>query len=104
MKQFIKENFTLIVFILLILSFLKGCNDSRELTKVKSEMKSLRDSVATKSEVRALNYEVDNMRQTLWGFMDSYNFLLDKFTDSSIKNKANDKAWSIVKQHETLDK
>ena len=37
MKQFIKNNFVVIVLVISLLSFFKGCSDSRELTKIKNE-------------------------------------------------------------------
>jgi len=57
MKKFITENFTLIVFILLLLGGLKSCSDSRRLDKIvkenhsiKSEIQAIKDSTHTKSE------------------------------------------------------
>lgn len=95
MKQFIEKNFTIIVFVLLIFTFLKGCNDSRELTKVKNEMSALRDSVATKSEIKSLVDKTDELQNTIMGFGDSYNFVMNKFVDTSIDNKATNKAFDM---------
>lgn len=51
MKQFIKNNFVVIVLVISILSFFKGCSDSRELTKIKNEIKAIKDSTYTKREL-----------------------------------------------------
>ena len=51
MKQFIKNNFVVIVLVISILSFFKGCSDSRELIKIKNEIKAIKDSTYTKREL-----------------------------------------------------
>jgi len=51
MKKFIKDNFTVIVFVLSLLTFFKGCSDSREVTKIKNEIKTIKDSTYTKREL-----------------------------------------------------
>jgi hypothetical protein len=51
MKKFIKENFTVIVLVIALLSFFKGCSDSRELSKIKKEITSIKDSTFSKNEL-----------------------------------------------------
>lgn len=51
MKKFIKENFTVIVLVITLLSFFKSCSDSKELTKIKKEITSIKDSTFTKNEL-----------------------------------------------------
>ena len=51
MKEFIKKNFVVIVLVISLLSFFKGCSDSRELTKIKNEIKAIKDSTYTKTEL-----------------------------------------------------
>ena len=51
MKKFIETNFTVIVLVIALLSFFKGCGDSRELTKIKKEIKTIKDSTFTKREI-----------------------------------------------------
>lgn len=51
MKQFIEKNFTVIVFVVILLTFFKGCSDSREITKVKNTIKEIKDSTYTKKEL-----------------------------------------------------
>lgn len=52
MKKFIEKNFTIIVLIITLLSFFKGCSDSREITKIKKEITNIKDSTFTKEELR----------------------------------------------------
>jgi uncharacterized membrane protein (DUF106 family) len=51
MKKFIKENFTVIVLVISILTLFKSCGDSRELSTIKKEIKEIKDSTYTKNEL-----------------------------------------------------
>ena len=51
MKQFIQKNFTTIVLVIALLTFFKGCSDSREITKIKNEIKEIKDSTYTKQQL-----------------------------------------------------
>lgn len=51
MKKFIQNNFTVIVLVIALLSFFKSCNDSRELSKIKREIITIKDSTFTKGEL-----------------------------------------------------
>lgn len=51
MKKFIETNFTIIVLVISILSLFKSCGDSREISKIKTEIKSIKDSTFTKEEL-----------------------------------------------------
>lgn len=51
MKKFIQNNFTVIVLVIAILSLFKSCGDSRELSNIKKELKSMKDSTYTKTEL-----------------------------------------------------
>ena len=50
MKKFIQNNFVTIVLVIALLSFFKSCGDSRELSKIKKEIKEIKDSTYTKKE------------------------------------------------------
>ena len=52
MKKFIQNNFTIIVLVISILGLLKSCNDSKEITKIKKEIQSIKDSTYTKDELK----------------------------------------------------
>jgi len=51
MKKFIENNFTVIVLVIALLSFFKSCGDTRELTKIKKEITTIKDSTFTKDEM-----------------------------------------------------
>lgn len=51
MKNFIKNNFTTIVLVISLLAFLKSCNDSRKVSEIQKEIKSIKDSTYTKTEL-----------------------------------------------------
>jgi hypothetical protein len=43
MKNFIEKYFNVIVFVVLIFAFFRGCGDSREMSSIKKEMKELKE-------------------------------------------------------------
>lgn len=51
MKKFIQNNFTVIVLVIALLSLFKSCSDSRDLSKIKNEIKEIKDSTYTKTEL-----------------------------------------------------
>jgi hypothetical protein len=58
MKKFIEKNFVVIVLVIALLGFFRSCGDSRELTKIKNEIKlvtneitTIKDSTYTKDEL-----------------------------------------------------
>jgi hypothetical protein len=51
MKKFIQNNFTVIVLVIDVFSLFKSCGDSRELSKMRKEVESIKDSTYTKSEL-----------------------------------------------------
>jgi 5-methylcytosine-specific restriction endonuclease McrBC GTP-binding regulatory subunit McrB len=51
MKKFIENNFTVIVLVIALLSFFKSCGDTRELSKIKNDIRAIKDSTYTKDEL-----------------------------------------------------
>lgn len=51
MKKFVEKNFIVIVFVIMILNFFKGCNDSRQISQIKNEIEAIKDSTYTKTEM-----------------------------------------------------
>jgi hypothetical protein len=51
MKKFIQSNFTIIVLVLAVFSFLKSCSDSSKLSKIRKDIQSIKDSTYTKQEL-----------------------------------------------------
>ena len=50
MKKFLQENFTIIVLAIALLTFLKGCSDSRSISKISKDIEAIKDSTYTKDE------------------------------------------------------
>jgi uncharacterized membrane protein (DUF106 family) len=51
MKKFITENFANIILAISLLTLVKTCGDSRELSKIGKEIKEIKDSTYTKKEL-----------------------------------------------------
>jgi hypothetical protein len=51
MKKFITENFANIILAISLLTLMKTCGDSRELSKIRKEIKEIKDSTFTKKEL-----------------------------------------------------
>ena len=54
MKQFVEKYFTIIVLVVLVLTFFRGCGDSRELTTIKKEIQEIKDNTYTKDELNLI--------------------------------------------------
>lgn len=54
MKQFIEKNFTIIVLVIALLTFFRGCSESRDITKIKNQIKEMNDSTYTKRELNVI--------------------------------------------------
>lgn len=52
MKKFIETNFTVIVLFITTLTLFKSCGDSRELSKIKNEVKEIKENTFTKTEMK----------------------------------------------------
>ena len=52
MKKFIQNHFTVIVLVIALLGFFKGCGDSRDLSKIKKEIQAIKDSTYTKDQLQ----------------------------------------------------
>ena len=51
MKKFIENNFVVIVLVVALLTFFKSCGDTRELSKIKKDIKAIKDSTYTKDQL-----------------------------------------------------
>lgn len=51
MKKFVEKNFTIIVLVIMVLTFFKGCSDSRQISAIKKEITAIKDSTYTKTEL-----------------------------------------------------
>lgn len=71
MRNFIQKNFTIIVCILLIISFLKGCNDSKKIAEINKKLIEIQDSTFSEKELSIL-LEINGL-QTEHRFIQSTN-------------------------------
>jgi hypothetical protein len=53
MKNFVEKHFTIIVLVIAILGLLKGCSDTKELSKLRKEVEVIKDSTYTKQELNS---------------------------------------------------
>lgn len=51
MKKFVENNFVVIVLVIAVLTLFKSCGDSRELTKLRKEVKAIKDSTYNKTQL-----------------------------------------------------
>ncbi len=51
MRNFIDKYFMTILFVILLLTFFRGCGDSRELSDIKKEIEIIKESTFTKDEL-----------------------------------------------------
>ena len=93
MKEFIKKNFTVIVLVIAVLTFFKSCGDSRELSKLRTEVQTLRETQATQEEIELIQNKV------------MFEFLLyeddidnKKASLSDIKNKIDELEKKMIQQ------
>lgn len=61
MKKFIQNNFTVIVLVIALLGFFKSCGDGRELSKMRKEVQSIKDSTYTKEELN-LRLQIEGLK------------------------------------------
>lgn len=54
MKQFLEKYFTTIVLVILVLTFFRGCGDSRELTAIKKEIQEIKENTYTKDQLNLI--------------------------------------------------
>ncbi len=57
MKKFLKENFTVIVLVVILLVFFKGCGDSQRLIRMEKEIKIERELEAKRYDELKLEYK-----------------------------------------------
>jgi len=61
MRQFLDKYFTIVVFVVLILTFFRGCGDSRELTAIKKEIQDIKENTFTKDELN-LRLKIEGLK------------------------------------------
>ena len=64
MKKFVENNFTVIVLVITVLTFFKGCGDTREIAKVRKEMTVLESRLDVKMKIEGLKSEKRMIQST----------------------------------------
>ncbi len=76
MKKFIENNFTVVVFTVVLLTFFKSCSDSREIKNIKNEIKAMRDSTYTKKELNIV-LQIEGLKSEKRMIQTTYRKILD---------------------------
>lgn len=107
--KFIKENFTIIVFILVIFSFFRECNTTTELKNIKREIAILNDSLYKKKSLELkldqikLNTRIEGLKSEKRMIQSTDRKMMDVKRQSDI-----DKELIVLEnrldEYETLDK
>jgi hypothetical protein len=86
MKQFIKDNFTLIVLVITILLLFKSCSDSRELSKMKKELIYIKDSTYNKKDLD-VRLQIEGLRSEKRMIQATDRKILDVNRQTEIENE-----------------
>jgi hypothetical protein len=86
MKNFIKNNFTIIVLVIALLGFFKSCGDGRELSKMRKEIKSIKDSTFTKNELN-VKLQIEGLKSEKRMIQASDRKILDVQRQTEIDNE-----------------
>lgn len=88
MKQFIEKYFTIIVFVILLLTFFKGCNDSRKIDRLSREIIELKDSSYTKDDFN-LKLKIEGLKSELRMIQSTDRKILDVNRQNEIVKEIN---------------
>ena len=86
MKNFIKTNFTIIVFVITLLGLLKSCGDGRELSKMRKEIESIKDSTFTKNELN-VKLQIEGLKSEKRMIQSTDRKILDVNRQTEIDNE-----------------
>lgn len=86
MKKFIENNFIVIVLVIAVLTFLKGCGDGRELSKVRKDIQSIKDSTYTKEELN-LRLQIEGLKSEKRMIQSTDRKILDVTRQTEIDNE-----------------
>lgn len=86
MKKFVENNFTLIVLAIALLTFFKGCGDGRELSKVRKEIQTIKDSTYTKEELN-LRLQIEGLKSEKRMIQSTDRKILDVTRQTEIDNE-----------------
>ena len=86
MKNFIKDNFTIIIFAITLLGLLKSCGDGRELSKMRKEIESIKDSTFTKNELN-VKLQIEGLKSEKRMIQSTDRKILDVNRQTEIDNE-----------------
>ena len=86
MKKFIENNFTVIVLAIALLGFFKSCGDGRELSKMRKEVQSIKDSTYTKEELN-LRLQIEGLKAEKRMIQSTDRKILDVNRQTQIDNE-----------------
>lgn len=86
MKKFVENNFTVIVLAIALLTFFKGCGDGRELSKMRKEIETIKDSTYTKEELN-LRLQIEGLKAEKRMIQSTDRKILDVTRQTEIDNE-----------------
>lgn len=88
MKNFIQKNFTIIVLVIALLGLFKSCGDGRELSKMRKEIETIKDSTYTKDELN-LRLQIEGLKSEKRMIQSTDRKILDVNRQTEIDNEIN---------------
>jgi hypothetical protein len=86
MKKFVENNFIVIVLVIAVLTFLKGCGDGRELSKMRKEIETIKDSTYTKEELN-IRLQIEGLKSEKRMIQSTDRKILDVTRQTEIDNE-----------------
>ena len=86
MKKFVENNFIVIVLVIAVLTFLKGCGDGIELSKIRKEIETIKDSTYTKEELN-LRLQIEGLKAEKRMIQSTDRKILDVTRQTEIDNE-----------------
>jgi hypothetical protein len=86
MKKFVENNFIVIVLVIAVLTFLKGCGDGRELSKMRKEIETIKDSTYTKEELN-VRLQIEGLKAEKRMIQSTDRKILDVTRQTEIDNE-----------------
>jgi len=86
MKNFIQKNFTIIVLVIALLGLFKSCGDGRELSKMRKEIESIKDSTFTKNELN-VKLQIEGLKSEKRMIQSTDRKILDVNRQTEIDNE-----------------
>jgi hypothetical protein len=86
MKKFVENNFIVIVLVITVLTFFKGCGDGRELSKMRKEIETIKDSTYTKEELN-LRLQIEGLKAEKRMIQSTDRKILDVTRQTEIDNE-----------------